>query len=444
MRVCLIYTHRRHCSLTFFDNLIHMAPNRYNFESPGAAASDALAQFLVQQQALKRQKMLDDLNAQVQAQNIAASKASTESLVAQREATEEERRLKMAGVETSTLRPGQTIGADAAMNARKMLPHLFQDTVTQGQQIGTADELGPDIPLYETAKSTQFTGTPAQIEQQRLQQEMQEFLGEDFSQNPEMKRIQDYVKAQQVTGDDSLPYQLFDQKKPELDVREVGGYLYERQPDGTWLKVAEGRAPQAGAGGDNRPYYMPQTLYDAQGRPVGVGSFNARTGELNVVQSPDGSTIKPPPASLAIESIKNEATLDSLQNLRTLFDNGAKDLIGPAEGRMRSYGQNIPGVEVNPVFANFKAATSALKNHVIRTVTGAAVGVQEEARILGEIPLETDKPEVWEAKYQQTVQNMARLEARMRTDRGSQNQPGQPAKPVEYERGPDGKLRVKQ
>lgn len=87
--------------------------------------------------------------------------------------------------------------------------------------------------------------------------------------------------------------------------------------------------------------------------------------------------------------------LDGLQRLRELKD---KTTIGPLAGRVQSMLQTLPLVPASADFAAFKAETDAIKNTVIKSITGAQMSEKEVPRILGQVPLETDKPVVWEQK----------------------------------------------
>lgn len=208
----------------------------------------------------------------------------------------------------------------------------------------------------------------------------------------------------------------YDITHPGLETKEVGGFLFEKQPNGVWKKVAEGRAPE---GRDTRPYYQLTPTYDAQGRPNGAIRLEGRTGDMvRVGDDQLGGQLRPPPGNLGEQTISNESSLDALDNLETQFNQGAKHLVGPAEGRLRVLGQKIPGVPVNEEFANFEAAEAAFRNSVIKAITGAQMSEPEANRIRQQIPEVTDKAEVWQAKADQTRKNLAFLEARLRQDRG--------------------------
>ena len=62
----------------------------------------------------------------------------------------------------------------------------------------------------------------------------------------------------------------------------------------------------------------------------------------------------------------------------------------------------------------FFANEAVIKNRIIQLITGAAVGVEEEKRILSEIPLHSDTSLQWEEKYKQTLRNAQKLEEETR------------------------------
>lgn len=119
------------------------------------------------------------------------------------------------------------------------------------------------------------------------------------------------------------------------------------------------------------------------------------------------------------QEISNDVGLSQLDNLDQMFNAGAKDTIGPAEGRMRAFGQQVPFVPVNKTFSEFEAATAAFRNSVIKAITGAQMSETEATRIRQQIPEITDKPDVWLAKSQQTRKNLQTLDQLLKGTRGS-------------------------
>lgn len=182
----------------------------------------------------------------------------------------------------------------------------------------------------------------------------------------------------------------------------------------------------AGSQGGGNPYFTYQTTFDPQGRPTGAIRFDARGGPpkfVDVSAMTGGGQLRQPPGTLGQDSIRNDAALDQLDRLVTMFNQGAKNDIGPAEGRARAIGQNVPLLPTSERFSNFAAASEAFKNATIKAITGAQMSEPEAKRIVGQIPLVTDKPMVWVAKALQTKQNLQDIENRIKTARPDGAQP---------------------
>lgn len=150
---------------------------------------------------------------------------------------------------------------------------------------------------------------------------------------------------------------------------------------------------------------------------------------ISIIANPDvpggtlivtrGSAIgQPGPQTSAARTkeLDTEVGFDALENLKSLFDRNP-DIGGPVEGRLRTIGQQIPGVPVNKDFTDLESATNAFKSQVIKAITGAQMNKQEEARILGQIPLITDKPEVWLSRYEQTKKNLEFISGELKQQR---------------------------
>lgn len=117
-----------------------------------------------------------------------------------------------------------------------------------------------------------------------------------------------------------------------------------------------------------------------------------------------------------------QVSLDTLHNLR----HGFKDeFVGPAGGRMRTFGQSIPLLPVNPDFARFSADSATLKNAIIKAITGAQMSEPEAKRITEQIPMVTDKPDVWRAKADASEQNLRMLLQRIAELSGGAGMPQQ-------------------
>lgn len=191
------------------------------------------------------------------------------------------------------------------------------------------------------------------------------------------------------------------------------------------------RKLKAAGGGEAKPYFTYQTTFDAQGRPTGAIRFDARGGPpqfVNVSEMTGGGQLKGPPGTLGQQTITNEAASDQLDRLMGMFNAGAKDMVGPIEGRARHFSQGVPGVDVNKTFSDFDAASSAFQNAVIKSVTGAQMSEPEAKRIMRQVPTPTDKPMVWMSKATQTAKNLQDLAKRTKSARPDGAQA--PAPPV--------------
>jgi len=121
------------------------------------------------------------------------------------------------------------------------------------------------------------------------------------------------------------------------------------------------------------------------------------------------------PAAMAATVAAAKTSLSGLDTLENMFKPA---FVGPVAGRYNQRERNapsVPGMNLLPDapegFEDFQAETAALKNRVIQAITGAAVGVQEQGRIMGEIPDFTDQPSVWKAKAKATRRNLQELMA---------------------------------
>ena len=150
--------------------------------------------------------------------------------------------------------------------------------------------------------------------------------------------------------------------------------------------------------------YIPLT--DDQGRVT--GAWNPKAG--NAVQIPPelaGSRKNALPASTNAKIAEYENSTRKIVDLEKSYKPA---FIGPIEGRYeKSKASGIlsfmPFFKTPEGYGEFAALNADLKNSVIKLITGAQMGQQEAERILQQVPVETDKPEIWEAKYKTTKAN---------------------------------------
>lgn len=162
---------------------------------------------------------------------------------------------------------------------------------------------------------------------------------------------------------------------------------------------------------------------DSWGAPtVTIQDPSGTTRVISRDQLPKGGAEAPVPPALRTQGVNNDVSTVELERLKTLFK---PEYVGPAAGRYNSMKQQIPGVAVDEGFANFSAASVAFRNQVIKAITGAQMSEVEARRIREQIPELTDKPEVWMAKYTQSLKNLQDLGAVLQKRGGGPSSGGQ-------------------
>jgi hypothetical protein len=205
----------------------------------------------------------------------------------------------------------------------------------------------------------------------------------------------------------------------ELTVKESGRHH----------RAMEGAAAQRITSGRGATKIVQGT--DEQGRPA---SFLIDQ-EGNIVKSFG----KPLSNVERTQQIDADAAAKSVGDIETLFKD---EYVGPIQGRLGK-ASSATGIGLTPERAEFSAAVAHMKNAIIKEITGAAVGVQEEGRIMGEIPDVTDPPETFRAKLATTKRNREYLQSRIaeRTGGTPAASGGDPGKGQQFDFDPaSGKL----
>lgn len=191
-----------------------------------------------------------------------------------------------------------------------------------------------------------------------------------------------------------------------VDLGNEVEYIYT---DGRREKVPKGLTPGQAQPPKSEPgYYLP--LLDPKGNIT--GAWNAKTGSYKTPPSEAGST----PRRSALPSGEKKAASDieaaeaKIRNIQTLYN---PEFVGPVQGRFNLAKIKTPGISIDKNLARFVAANTTLKNEVIKFITGAQMSEPEANRIMQQIPAMEDKPEVWEAKYDITLQNLQILKQKM-------------------------------
>lgn len=400
----------------------------YGYASPvGAALSsigDSLMDMMMYRDQQKRQKLLDEVMQRDRESLAQSRQLQNEVAQANLDALNENRATSRAQTIAGVLAPNQSLD-DATVTTLREGGMGSLIVPGQPRYAGMAGDDASE-PVMEPSSDT-FRGTADQVKEQQDRARLESYVKGLDPDSSEARAL----NFQLHTGHNP-PAGMFDRSQTSRTA-DIQNYEYEmeqrRGAQQPTISFEEWRKQKAEQGVEGRPYFTTQPVYDSQGRPVGGIRTDHRTGQVSMIDMSalGGGQLKPPPGQLGSQSILNEASLDQLDRLKTMFDNGASDLIGPIEGRARSIGQQVPGVPVNDTFAEFEAASMAFQNAVIKAITGAQMSEPEATRIKQQIPLPKDKPEVWRQKYAQTVKNLEDLENRLKTDRSTTTSSAQPA-----------------
>ena len=409
----------------------------YQYTNPGVAFARGMDRFLAEREATKRQQMLDDI-AMRREKRLADSDAADMKMRQEEIKDRQAARKDAADLRERAFKLQEESAAEKAKVGREKTwltreKHKQKGDIPDPSFIELArefdpeslEEPGPDYQLPPEAQGPvpstgpiRFGGRPDELAAEATRKRQQAFVDTLPAGN-----IRTRAEGKMVGLD--LPAETAD--RTIGDVKEVGGYVYTQAPDGRWIKGERALGELGANSSSDRPYFTYQAIFDAQSRPVGAVRFDARGGPPTFIDISKlggvGGQLRGAPGTLGAKSIENETSLDLLSNLQTMFQEGAKDFVGPLEGRARMAGQKIPGIPVNDLFSQFEAASATLENSIIRLITGAQLNKEEVPRIRRQIPLVSDKPEVWAAKAKQMQTIIPYLENRIKTKRPAASTP---------------------
>lgn len=146
-----------------------------------------------------------------------------------------------------------------------------------------------------------------------------------------------------------------------------------------------------------------------------TSTFDPTTGTITPTEHPSSKVssvnidLSPASPSERTAIAETNASIDALNNLKTLYNN-VKTKSGPIVGRTSPV-LGLVGMTSREQ-EDFMAATSAFQNAIIKDITGAQMSETEASRIKKQIPLITDPPARWEAKWKQSLKNLEFLQAR--------------------------------
>lgn len=226
-------------------------------------------------------------------------------------------------------------------------------------------------------------------------------------------------------GPDGKPQILFDSRKAEretlqqaLDAAILSGN--GKEVSRLRNELLKNKAAERGPDAPAMPSFSRAEVTLSDGTTK-IANYNAKTGKYTDVDTgavltgigPASAGKGAPLSATAQDRLTGiQSSLSIMPQLEALFP-GVESMLGPAEGRGRQMGQKIPGVPVNKDFARFDALSATLQNATIKAITGAQMSEPEAQRIARQIPMPTDKPEVWRQKFQATMENLRVMEQRI-------------------------------
>jgi len=259
-----------------------------------------------------------------------------------------------------------------------------------------------------------------------------------------LRAVQESRESREATQQD------FDNKKPVIthlgqgriaQTPQAGGTsMFEGDPGFQVKDTTAGKAnlqmKQAVLKGGSEPVAVnydtdgtqgdPGRVYDLQGNDVSdqvvrlfdpgiMQAYDPNAGRnVNISRMGAAGTVAPQPAGVLDEQQTASSAAARVSSLGQLYKD---DFVGPVAGRWHGIATQLPDAVLPSVaqppegFADFQAASSELKNDVIKAITGAQMNKNEEARILTQLPDVINKPDVWRARYNRTLQRVQIIQA---------------------------------
>lgn len=363
----------------------------YQFTSPGAMATEAIEDLLVQRVAMQRQQMLDELNRK----NIEASiadRAKARELQQQQIGALADGRAAAARTQRSNefLKRASSIAQGAEVD---------QNVIDEGRDLGYGHLFAPgqekttftgddaSEPLVEQGRPT-FRGLPDQIKEADKRKRLEGYLQSLDPNSREYKALQ----YQLMTGQNA-PAGLFDPKpSASSDITEYEYYVDQTRKAGQqpmsfeeWMKWAANLKAQSGGGG--APYFTPVQTGN------GIVPFDNRAGQFLW----DRRVPLKPGASAEEALTSAEMVLSDLSNVTQLYD---PQWVGPLAGRYNTMRAALVANGDDAPMIDMMTSVARIGNTVINLRTGKQMNENEAKRIIAEIPGMNEPPVQFVTKLQ--------------------------------------------
>ncbi len=371
----------------------------YRFDQTLAAIRNP--QPIAVQDPVKRQQSLADLGntmqaGQLQQQQLAAG-ADAASL---RQSAQQ----KQANIQRVLSSPG-TVGPDGTISdgalaqlgqidpqyAATLMKAFGKDPETLSQNQRRADET-------RIGDQTRQTAVDTLTETMRKNAADEKLKADEAARKAAMPKTLKSAAGAFQLNDATGEYELIPGTEPPPKTRQ--SQLLTPEEEAQYLRL---HPPSTGSQTEPGSY---MDLRNDQGQVI--GAWNPKSGEFKPVPEAAAGTRRS-----GVSAGTNQKIVD-LENAKRKIDDLASaykpEFVGPYEGRYeRSKASGVlsylPFFRTPEGYGDFAALNADIKNSVIKLITGAQMGVQEAQRILQQVPIETDKDEIWKSKYEQTKKN---------------------------------------
>lgn len=305
---------------------------QFDFVSPGAAAGNAISQYMLQQEALRRQAMLDQITQQREARlaekdaaDIEVAKQNAARLASQ---TETENAARQQGIADAQRKqfvgshlPGDTNISDTQAQANPDLVNRKDTSIATGV-------VAPGVLDITNQHQNTYQGDATQ----RLADQKKQAVQAIIAAHPEMSgrpEMQTALRLAQATGNYDEVLKGLTAKPQAPEHMSLDGAGYEKQPDGSWKLVAGSPKPTA--------EHQPQILYGMDGK---AHAFTFENGVAKEIPLPDGIGKASPMlggATTGNRVVSAQAVTETGKDIiDMLSDPQVQATLGPALGRYSS------------------------------------------------------------------------------------------------------------
>jgi hypothetical protein len=398
---------------------------RFDIQAPGAMAGDAISKYFADLEQRRRQQMQDQL-ALDREKRLATHDTEQSELAREQLASLKDLRKQQGdaaaqksvtdaltltgiggGVSPEMAQKAQAAGlggmvAPAAPANQEVVTPETDPTKQQGIYPGIIASSAPSVGNSAPATAGFSRGTAAERKTAEDKAKREAYLKTLDPASAQAK----FLKAQDATGDTSLPYQMFQDRQGRLFVRDGQnkGQLLVQDESGQFRPAGPNDKPFDKNLGD-------QLVNDDPTNSGGGKSFVIPVQTGNGVIVLDGRTGQPisrydlKPGDTAQENMTRAKMV--LYDIGQIENSFTPDRVGPLMGRYKTMQLALVGEAGDAGLADMQSTISTLQNTVINLRTGAQMSEPEAQRIMKEIPSMNLPPDVFMARLRQAKQYFA-------------------------------------